>query len=364
MPPLVRTSLVFVACSALASALFTGTANATDATRPTCLGKVATIVGTTDSVQGTTGDDVIVLTRPAKVSAGAGNDTVCGSSGADVINGGGGDDTIDGRSGNDRVNGGIGDDTVFGGPGADVVIGGDGADHLFGDTGDDTMAATPSDHVVPGPGDDTVESRGRINAFLPSEGAGFSIHMSAADAAALRATGKQLVLAVGDPGDTNALVMTSQQIDSVMEFVFRPTVYGVFQTADADRPVRRGVELRPGQLLTWLPGRSTEVRSLSSDQAALGAYGLRTFNAPGAMGLNIVLETSTSRFTVPVYSFDLVDRGFERILNLPEAVSIFLSEPVASGSRVAIPQQARRIQLKPGDDSGYIYQDDELLRVR
>src|SRR6185312_14318847 len=68
-----------------------------------------------------------------------GNDTINGSSDAEVIAGYAGNDQIDGGGGDDTVYGGGGDDTIHGGAGNDLINGQDGSDHLFGDDGDDTL---------------------------------------------------------------------------------------------------------------------------------------------------------------------------------------------------------------------------------
>ncbi len=60
------------------------------------------------------------------VQAGAGNDTVLGSSFGDQISGGAGDDSLDGGLGNDSLDGGLNNDIVIGGVGNDTLAGGDG----------------------------------------------------------------------------------------------------------------------------------------------------------------------------------------------------------------------------------------------
>ncbi|MBR0670469.1 beta strand repeat-containing protein [Neoroseomonas soli] len=66
------------------------------------------------------------------IDAGAGDDTVIGSRGADVLNGGGGHDVIDGQQGDDVAQLGAGNDTFTWDPGdgSDTVEGQDGADVL------------------------------------------------------------------------------------------------------------------------------------------------------------------------------------------------------------------------------------------
>ena len=92
---------------------------------------------------------------------GAGNDTITGSSEADVLNGGDGVDTISGLAGPDKIVGGgdgdflngmIGDDDIAGNGGTDEIRGGENNDTLAGDDGDDELNG--------GMGDDTMYGRG------------------------------------------------------------------------------------------------------------------------------------------------------------------------------------------------------------
>ncbi len=103
------------------------------------------------------GDDVfsaqslgLITDETLSVDAGAGNDVVFGSFGADLIDGGAGDDTINGGDGADVIAGGAGDDVVDADRGNDSVsLGsgddtaqwdpGDGSDSIDGNTGADTL---------------------------------------------------------------------------------------------------------------------------------------------------------------------------------------------------------------------------------
>jgi Ca2+-binding RTX toxin-like protein len=67
------------------------------------------------------------------------NDTVVGSTGANLITGAGGNDSLAGGGGADTVTGGAGNDTLRGDGGNDSLDGGDGADRLTGGTGQDTL---------------------------------------------------------------------------------------------------------------------------------------------------------------------------------------------------------------------------------
>ena len=105
----------------------------------TCHGLPVTIAASSGDVHGTPRADVIALTGPAHVEAGAGNDIICGSRGDDVIDAGPGDDVVVGRAGADRLFGGPGRDRLFGDRGADHLVGGPGADLLMGGRGRDTV---------------------------------------------------------------------------------------------------------------------------------------------------------------------------------------------------------------------------------
>lgn len=87
-----------------------------------CGGRKATIVGTNgnDSLRGTSRADVI--------DARGGNDTIAGRGGNDVICGGNGNDTLKGNGGNDKLYGGAGRDALNGGSGRDSCSGGTGRD--------------------------------------------------------------------------------------------------------------------------------------------------------------------------------------------------------------------------------------------
>lgn len=116
--------LVALAAATLGTALVQGPlANAGVRQTPTCQGEPATLFfpsapGSTTSVAGSSGDDVIVT--------GSGQDRVEGNGGRDVICTRGGPDTIRGGRGDDRVRGGRGADRLFGNRGLDRVNGGKG----------------------------------------------------------------------------------------------------------------------------------------------------------------------------------------------------------------------------------------------
>jgi Ca2+-binding RTX toxin-like protein len=110
----------------------------------TCLGLVATIVGTprADRLTGTSGDDVIVgLAGADSIDGRGGRDTICAGSGNDTVTGGAGDDRLFGGLGRDVLRGGTGRDLLTGGPGRDRIHGGPGADTIHGGTGRDVCTS-------------------------------------------------------------------------------------------------------------------------------------------------------------------------------------------------------------------------------
>ncbi len=87
------------------------------------------------------GKDIVQLSQTQKLGmgfeAGAGNDTVTGSSSTDRIHGDGGKDRIHGENGDDSLWGDGGDDSLVGGNGHDQLHGGEGWDTLTGGNGND-----------------------------------------------------------------------------------------------------------------------------------------------------------------------------------------------------------------------------------
>lgn len=92
-----------------------GVPTAGAASRPSCLGFKATIVGT------------------------SGPDVLTGTGKRDVIAGRGGDDLIYGLGANDRLCGNLGNDRLYGGRGRDHLSGNKGNDSLFGEAGKDQL---------------------------------------------------------------------------------------------------------------------------------------------------------------------------------------------------------------------------------
>lgn len=125
-----------------------------------CKGLAATITGS-GTVNGTSGDDVIVTGNGADtVNGGFGNDTICTFGGNDTVNGGFGNDRIDSGDGNDNVDGNFGDDTIDGGNGDDTLTGGFGNDTVRGNAGNDTVSGNFGNDTVVGGADSDVLSGG------------------------------------------------------------------------------------------------------------------------------------------------------------------------------------------------------------
>jgi Ca2+-binding RTX toxin-like protein len=94
------------------------------------------------SLQSANGQNIVTL--PATILGGKGNDCLVGGNGNDTIAGGDGDDTLLGGAGDDSLLGDLGNDRLEGGDGGDLLNGGgafpgaDGNDILIGGAGVDT----------------------------------------------------------------------------------------------------------------------------------------------------------------------------------------------------------------------------------
>jgi Ca2+-binding RTX toxin-like protein len=129
------------------------TPTAADAAAPTCQGQPATVQGSQGFVQGTAGDDVIVLSGAASaVDAGAGNDLIClrGTKKILSIYPGAGDDVVDASGAGART-------WTELGPGSDTITGSSFADEVIIGEHTDGVADVPGHYVVStGTGRDTV----------------------------------------------------------------------------------------------------------------------------------------------------------------------------------------------------------------
>lgn len=108
------------------------------------------------------------------INLGSGEGYAEGGDGDDFITGGSGHATIYGGPGSDEIRAGGGPDTkinyVDGGDGRDLIYGGRGRNVLFGGNGDDYIYAGDSSTIVPGKGNDWVQTYSR-NDHVIGEGA-------------------------------------------------------------------------------------------------------------------------------------------------------------------------------------------------
>lgn len=99
------------------------------------------------------------------INLGSGEGYAEGGDGDDFITGGSGHATIYGGPGSDEIRAGGGPDTkinyVDGGDGRDLIYGGRGRNVLFGGNGDDYIYAGDSSTIVPGKGNDWVQTHSR-----------------------------------------------------------------------------------------------------------------------------------------------------------------------------------------------------------
>jgi len=127
-----------------------------------------------EAIDGTDGNDVIMvsagylsdaadggITIDGKegndaLGGGAGNDHLIGGDGADILSGLGGDDTLEGGADDDEIFGGAGDDTITGGTGNDTLIGGSGDDTFLWSTGDGDDRVDGGDETSPTSADTVV----------------------------------------------------------------------------------------------------------------------------------------------------------------------------------------------------------------
>src|SRR5262249_53088872 len=94
-----------------------------------------------DRITATYGEPPVngLLTIPAVINGGDGNDAIAGTARGDTIDGGPGDDEINGYAGNDTLRGGDGNDVITPNTGADAISGGADVDTVvYG------LRATPS----------------------------------------------------------------------------------------------------------------------------------------------------------------------------------------------------------------------------
>lgn len=132
---------------------------------------------------------------------GDGNDTLMGSSHADLMVGNGGRDTINGTAGDDIIDGGAGDDSLRGGAGTDTIYGGDGDDLLKGGTDTDFLYGGAGRNLISGQRHADVMHGGEERDILRGGGGSDSIWGYGGDDRVKAGTWRDLVY--GGDGDDN-----------------------------------------------------------------------------------------------------------------------------------------------------------------
>ena len=183
----------------------------------------------------------------------ASNETIRGSTGANVLDAGGGNDSCFGGQGNDSVLGGagndfidaqVGNDTVRGGAGNDTVSGGFDADSVYGGAGGDRFLFQTLSGSNPGATDRLLAGDGGLAFDNPGAGGTERIDVSALDAN-VTVAGNQ-VFTFGLPGSkghlwcinsgTNTRVVGNVDNDAAFEFqldiVDGGTLANVYQAGD------------------------------------------------------------------------------------------------------------------------------------
>jgi len=159
--------------------------------------------------------DFALVVGDARLTGGAGANTVYGDDGKqfivlgegdDILHGGGNDDTVGSLRGNDQTFGDAGNDMVYGGTGNDTLHGGTGNDRMNGGFGLDTavQSGVAADYSVTVDGRAVVlthKASGEVDRFIDVEhitfdsGTSLIVAHEAGDVAALKAqfTGAQLI---------------------------------------------------------------------------------------------------------------------------------------------------------------------------
>jgi len=127
---------------------------------------------------GTSGNETLTGSSLADIIyAGDGDNTVNSGAGDDVVFGGDGKDFIQAGAGNDLIYSGAGDDLLSGGEGDDIIVAGAGNDTISGDAGDDIISGGSGDDVFQfkaGFGHDTITDFGdghdKINIYAGAAG--------------------------------------------------------------------------------------------------------------------------------------------------------------------------------------------------
>lgn len=184
-PALALTGLAAVAATTL-SGVPTAASDA-DPSPPLCHGKPATIVGDSEYVLGTPGDDVIYAPN-SEVHSFAGDDDVCAAylvyagPGDDYVTvPGGGDTEIQGDAGNDRIVVGRGFAEIRGGRGRDTITTGKGPQFVVGGQGRDRISTGPGKDQIDGQAGADVLRGGAGNDYVNGSSGSDELHGGAGD---------------------------------------------------------------------------------------------------------------------------------------------------------------------------------------
>ena len=180
-----------------------------------------TVSGTSvdDYLRGDDGDDSI-SGGPVfdDINGNQGNDTIAGNDGNDWVVGGKGDDSQTGGAGNDIVWGNLGNDTLDGGDGADQVRGGQGDDSISGGAGDDYISGDRgNDTEVGGAGADIFHGSqdagiDKVLDFTPSEGD--RVMLDPGTTYTLSQVGTDTVI---DMGNGNEMILVATQLSTLKD---------------------------------------------------------------------------------------------------------------------------------------------------
>ncbi|MBS3788708.1 hypothetical protein KGY79_10995, partial [Candidatus Bipolaricaulota bacterium] len=126
----------------------------------------------TDTIEGTTGNDLIIGSKKGDIIEGkGGNDIICGdpdkNTGEGSGGGGAGEDEIYGGSGHDYICGGNNDDELYGNEGDDIIEGNNGKDTIDGGPGNDCLYGNNAkDEIGGGSGDNYIDGgRGKDDCY-------------------------------------------------------------------------------------------------------------------------------------------------------------------------------------------------------
>ena len=120
----------------------------------------AVITGNNELYGGAGNDDLISSWGDDKLYGGSGDDSLMGSSGDNLLDGGDGNDYLQAYRGDNKLYGGDGDDQLYAiGGGYNKLYGGDGNDHVEVSSDPDNSAATGTNYLHGGYGDDKLVAR-------------------------------------------------------------------------------------------------------------------------------------------------------------------------------------------------------------